>query len=548
MASAGCSALGGGGGSDGQGDGKADGTGSGTTVSVKLLALNDFHGQIDSGKKLNNRPAGGAGVLAAYLRAAEAGMEERTIFTSSGDLVGASPPASGLLEDEPAMMFMNLFANDDGSNVVGTLGNHEFDRGSAEMLRKLFGGNSAKGPYLVDPYPGAAFPYVNANAVDSMTGQPLLQPYVIERVGGVQIAFIGAITKNTPSVVMPSALEGVTFLDEADAINQYIPEIQAQGVHAIVVLIHEGGDEAAFDGATTDGSVSGRIVDVVSRLDADVDVVLSGHTHRFTNAMLPNAGGKKVLVTQAYSYSVAFANVDLAIDRKTDDIVGKSAKIVLAYADEGPGLTPDPAAQLLETQADQKVAPIVGAVIGHATADLSRSANEAGEENLGDLVADAQRAATGAQIAVTNPFGIRADIPAGDVTWGELYAAQPFANNLVTVNLTGDQLYQLLEQQWVNQPTPEILQVSGMSFTWDGSKPLGQRIVEVRRDGQPVDRAATYTVACNAFLASGGDNFTVFRSATGATTSGIDLDALVAYVRMVGSLDVALDGRIQRVH
>ena len=537
------------------------------TVRVKLLAINDFHGQLSAGRRVANRPVGSASVLAGYLRNAQAGREGQTILVHAGDHVGATPPASALLQDEPAVAFLNQLANDHcrypeherdehaewhpKCNLVGTLGNHEFDEGVAEMQRLLKGGNHANGPFLEDPWRGARFPYVSANVVDAVTGKPILPPYVIKKIDGMPIAFIGAVLKATPTIVTPSGVAGVRFLDEADAINAYIPELRRKNVRAIVVLIHQGGRQNTYGGATVPGApaVTGDIVDIVTRLHDEVDVVVSGHWHSFTNALLNNRNGKPILVTQAFSSSTAYGDIDLEISRATRDVVAKSATIVTTWADTGAGLAPDAAAAQLTAAAEAKVAPLVNQVIGIAASDITRSENAAGESALGNLIADAQRAAMGADFAFMNPGGIRADVAAGEVTWGELFTVQPFGNSLVKMNLTGQQVYDLLNQQWAGQPFARILKTSGLTYVWDNALPAGNRVLAVYKNGVPIDKAANYSVTVNSFLADGGDNFSVLRNGTGRVGGPVDLDALIDYIRAVPPpFSAAIAARIQRIN
>lgn len=542
------------------------------TLRVKLLAINDFHGQLSAGRRVANRPVGGAGVLAAYLKAAQAGLDDRSILVHAGDHVGASPAASALLQDEPAIMFLNQLANehcgypeyeDEGDNdaeypewdaecnIVGTLGNHEFDEGVTELKRLLDGGDHANGPFLEDPWRGARFPYVSANVVDAKTGEPILPPYVIKRVEGMPIAFIGAVLKATPTIVTPSGVAGVTFLDEAEAINRYIPELRRQNVRAIVVLIHQGGRQNTYGGATspTAPAVTGDIVDIVTRLHDEVDVVVSGHWHSFTNAILNNRNGKPILVTQAFSSGTAYGDIDLEISRASRDVVAKSAAIVTTWADAGAGLTPDAAAAELTADAEAEVAPLVNQVIGVAANDITRTENGAGESALGNLIADAQRAAMGTDFAFMNPGGIRADVLAGEVTWGELFTVQPFGNSLVKMDLTGQQIYDLLEQQWAGQTFSRILKTSGLTYEWNAAAPVGGRVVAVYRNGTPLDKTATYMATVNSFLADGGDNFTVLRAGANRVGGPVDLDALITYIQSIPQpFTATIEGRILRLN
>lgn len=530
------------------------------SVKAKILGINDFHGQLSAGRRVANRPVGGAAVLASYLKTASADMEGNTLIVHAGDHVGASPPVSALLQDEPSIMFFNTLANDKCTyrnpyrarcNIVATLGNHEFDEGTAEMFRLINGGNHAAGPFLEDPFRGARYPHVSANVINAVSKKPILPPYVIKQIDGMPIAFIGAVLKDTPTIVTPSGVAGLQFLDEAEAINRYIPELKQRGVRAIVVLIHQGGRQSPiYTGETkTDGKLSGAIADIVSRLDDEVDIVVSGHAHSFTNAFVKTASGKDILVTQAFSSGTAYADIDLEIDRVSRDIIKKSAAVITTYADAGPGLTPDAEVAALVKAAEDRVAPLVSRVVGDAAIAITRDANTAGESALGNLIADTQRAAMNTDFAFMNPGGIRADLDAGPVTWGELFTVQPFSNTLVKMTLTGQQIYDLLNQQWAGQPFPRILQISGLSYTWDMTRPANDRVVEVRKNGVAIERSANFTVVANSFIADGGDNFTVLKQGTNRVVGPVDLDALVTYIEsLTQPFSRTIEGRIVRLN
>jgi 5'-nucleotidase len=534
-------------------------------VKVRLLTFNDFHGQL-SAKTVGARPAGGAAVLAAYLRSAQAGVEDRTFIVHAGDHVGASPPNSALLQDEPAISFLNTLTNrychpldawsrlgfggeerEEGEdrfeewlsprcNVLGVTGNHEYDEGLGELRRLLEGGNHPAGPFLDARWRGARYPTLVANVVDAASGRPVLPPYLVKRVEGVPVAFIGLVLKETPTIVTPSGVAGLAFLDEADAANAIIARLKRRGVHAFVVVIHQGGFQSpSFAGAT--GPVPGGASDladlqkIITRLDDDVDVVVSGHRHAFTNALLATASGKKILVTQAFSASTAYAQIDLELDPGTRDVVSKTAVVPTTWGDVGPGLTPDPTVAALVAAADARVAPLVTRQVGVALTALTRTATPAGEHALGDLIADAQRAAVpGAVAAFMNPGGVRADLDAGPILWGELFTIQPFGNSMVGLTLTGAQVKTLLEQQWAGQTSPKILQVSGLTYSWSASAAPGSKVSNVVIGTAALDLAASYRVAVNNFLAGGGDNFVVLKSGLDQVGGAIDLDALVAYV------------------
>lgn len=513
-------------------------------VHVRILAVNDFHGQLPDGQKLNGEPAGSAPVLASYLRSAAANGTT-TFIALPGDIVGASPPESGLLLDEPALLFFNGLA--DGSpGMIATFGNHEFDRGTDELLRLVHGGNGATAlTRPVDPYPGAAAEYVSSNVVWKTNSTLLAAPYTIHDAGGAKIAFIGATTVEAPSIVKAANIEEVRFEDEVESINRYVPEIQQQGVHAIVVLLHEGGEQESYDGPTREGeNVTGRVAGIVAGLDGDVDVVLSGHTHAFTNAYLENAGGNPVLVTQAYSYGRAFADVDIVIDPLTGDVVHASARVVPAHKN---GTAPDPDTLALLEACEAAVEPLTGRVVTTTSADLTRLQTDAGESALGNLVADGQRAAMGADIAFATTGSLRAEIAMGSVTWGDLYAVQPFSSTVLSMTLTGEQVREVLERQWETPLPPHNLAVSGLTYTFDERKPAGDRIVDIRVNGTPLDPNGSYTAAMVDFLATGGDKYTVFREGTDIVNGPYDVDALVAYMESLPEpVDAKPEGRIAK--
>jgi 5'-nucleotidase len=528
------------------------------TVDVVLLGINDFHGQL-AARVVAGRPAGGAAVLGAYLRDATRRNPGRSAIVHAGDLVGASPPSSALLQDEPTIQFVNALGNSHCStrfrlnplcNLVGTPGNHEFDEGKEELLRLLFGGVHPDGPFLDPNYRGATYANVSANVVDEDSGRPILSPLAIKILGGVPVAFIGAVLEATPTVVTPTGVAGLDFLDEADAINGYVAVLKLVGIRTIVVTIHQGGRQTAFEGPTPEepaSEVSGEIIDIVSRLDGEVAVVVSGHSHAFTNALLPSSDDEPVLVTQAFSASTAFGQIDLVLDRRTRDVVQKTGRVVTTFGDVAPGTNPQPDIAAMVAAAEELVAPLVNMVIGQAAGPLTRTANAAGESELGNLIADAQRAAMGTEFAFMNPGGIRADLEGGEVTWGELFTVQPFGNSLVRMTLTGQQVKELLEQQFIGTST-RLLSISGLSYTWSASQPVGDRVTEIRVGDGLIDPLASYTVTANSFLAAGGDSFPVLIDGTDRLGGPIDLDALIAHVESLPQpFSAAIEGRIQQV-
>lgn len=500
-------------------------------VPVQLLAINDLHGALEP-RELRGRPIGGAAVLAAYIErhtadAREAGAE--TFVVGSGDLIGGSPPISALLQDEPTVRAMEQFGL-----RYSAVGNHELDRGVPELMRLQYGGCHP----TTGCFPGARFQYLAANLVDEASGQLLLPAYAVEHVGGVAIAFIGVVLKETPTIVAAPAVAGLQVRDEAEAVNEIVAELRRQGVRAIVVLIHQGGR-----GSPSGGPISGEIVPIVAALDDEVDIVVSGHSHQGYQGLI----GSK-LVTQAFAHGTAFADIDLVLDRRTGDVVEKRARIVETFADVPPGDRPHPEVLALVQHAAAQVAPLVQRVVGFAAARISDARNPAGESALGNLVADAQRWSMEAEIAFMNPGGIRANLSAGPITWGDLFAVQPFGNHLVGMTLTGAQIERLLEQQWEGQPFPRILHLSGLSYRWDPSAPVGDRVdpADIFVGNEPLELGRRYRVVVNSFLADGANNFSLLLEGEDRIIGPSDLDALVDYIAQLPQpITVEVEGRIR---
>jgi 5'-nucleotidase len=487
------------------------------TVDLQVLGVNDLHGNLEP-TTVSDRAAGGVAWLASYLRQAEAQDPRGTIVAHAGDTVGASPLISSWFHDEPTIEATNLMDFD-----VGTVGNHEFDEGGPEMLRLIRGGHREDGKQFKDGtdtsdpnFRGADYPYVSANVVSAADGRYVLPPYTVLHREGVPVGVIGVTTTETPSIVVPDAVAPFEFLDLSDSVNQAVAALHRRGVHTIVVLAHAGG----FQDPGKDPA--GEVLDETRQMDPDVDLVVAGHTHSFLNTKVNNA-----LVVQAYRYGTAFERVKLTVDRRTRDVTGSSAEVITTYDD---AIAPAAdLAELVKTFRD-RIAPVARRLIATAAAPITRDATPAGESALGDLIADGQAKEAGAQIALMNPGGIRADLKAGQLTYADLFSVQPFDNGLVRTTLTGAQLKAVLEQQF-QDAGDKILQVAGIKETYDRTRAPGDRVTALTlNDGTPVDPAGGYTVAVNGFLATGGDGFTVLKDGTGTTSVGSDLDALEHYV------------------
>ncbi|MFB6889614.1 bifunctional metallophosphatase/5'-nucleotidase [Kitasatospora sp. NPDC056327] len=531
------------------------------TVNLQLLAINDLHGNLEppagssgtireidpaTGQPVST-PAGGVEYLATALRQARIPADD-SITVAAGDLIGASPLTSALFHDEPTIEALDKLGLD-----VTSVGNHEFDEGSAELLRLQNGGcHPTDGCYEEGRrFKGANFNYLSANVTSEKTGKPLLAPYWVTKSQGVKVGFIGVTLEGTPNIVTAEGVKGLKFANEVATINKYAAELKAKGVNSIVALIHEGGLPASstynYDCGAAGEGVSGPIVDIAKKIDPAVGAIVTGHTHNAYACTIPDPQGVPRSVTSAASFGRLYTEIDLKLDRTTGTIVRPSVKaenhIVRRTVEKAPDMTE------LIGHYSKLAAPIANRPIGYIASDINGRGNADPEKPLGDVIADAQQTGLaaadkgGAQVAFMNPGGIRADLvhkasgAEGDgvVTYGEAFAVQPFTNMMQVKTLTGAQLIQLLQQQvsGSNEASPKILQPSrSLAYTLDMRNKGADRVVvdSIRLDGAPVDPAAKYRVAANEFLAGGGDGFPAFAAGTDKLVGPSDLDVFAAYL------------------
>jgi 5'-nucleotidase len=521
-------------------------------VSLRILAINDFHGNLKppvtgirvadpaDPTKSSVVPAGGAAQMASLVKLLADG-QPNTIFVAAGDLIGASPFLSAMFHDEATIESMSQMGL-----ALSAVGNHEFDEGKEELLRMQNGGchptDGCRGP---QPFTGAKFHYLAASTFLAGTDKTVFPSYEIRTFEDIPVAFIGLTLKGTAGIISPASAAGLDFRNEAETVNALVPELKAKGVQAIVVLIHEGGWPSG--GMNECPGLSGPIVDIVKDLDSAVDIVISGHTHQAYVCTID-----KRLVTSGDKFGTLVTAIDVKLDRSTRDVISATAANVVVDAT----LPKDPAQTALIDAYEKLAAPIATQPAGTITQVLSRMANVSGESVLGDVIGDAQLAATsapakgGAVIAMTNPGGIRTDLARRDdgaVTYADVFASQPFRNQLVTVTLTGAEIKAALEQQWLDPARPRILQVShGFAYAFDAKQPAGARIdaTTLTLNGKTIDPAASYRVTINNYLALGGDGFTAFKSGRDPIVGPFDDEALFAYLKANSPLAPPPRGRI----
>ena len=523
------------------------------TVPVQILAFNDFHGGLEPATggtgRIGSTDAGGVEFLAAHLARLEA-ENPNTLIVSAGDNIGGSPLLSSLFHDEPSIEALALAGLD-----VSALGNHELDEGWWELYRMQRGGcHPVDGCQDGTPYGGAPFTYLAANvtldpsradpkmlALAGITGtepRPLLPAYTIREVGGVRIGVIGLILEEAPSMILASSTRGLVFEPEAPAVNRAAAELRSQGVRTLVVVMHEGGSQQGMDPNGCDG-ISNDLVDLVTAMSDDIDVVISGHSHQAYNCTID---GK--LVTSGASAGRILIDVDLEVRRAHGEVLSKAARNIIVTRDveKHPELT-----SLLDRYrpAAEKAS---NRIVGTMTGSLTRSTTPAGESVMGDVVADAllyaarRTPGADADLAVWNSGGIRADLamppgaPSAPITYAQAFSVLPFGNELITKTLTGEELIQMLEEQFGGAggrgDRVRILQVSaGFTYSYDSTRPFGQRIdrSSIRLNGKPLDPAMTYRLATSNYLWDGGDGQGALRQGRNPELVGVDHDILANY-------------------
>jgi 5'-nucleotidase len=542
----------------------------GITSDIHVLAFNDLHGHLDGSTSGNiyGRYAGGAASLGQALNTRRIAHKGRSMTVFAGDSIGATPLVSGLFEDEPTIVALNLMGVD-----AASVGNHEFDRGKTHLTRMQNGGCEAacigtpypdRGGNFEPTFPGANFTYLAAN-VKNDDGSQFLKGSVVKTfttIGGtrVKVGVIGAVLEATPTIVTPSGVKGLKFLNETKAANDEAKALAAQGVKTNVLVIHQGGAQSSAPTRPGDcvGALRGSDIEkIATDLDKSIRIIVSGHTHQEYRCIV-KINGIDRLITSASSQGRILTDITMNIDDLTGELVSASATNIVVENATNPNTQapriadPQKALDDLTRLADhyrRLSAPKANRVIGRVTGDMPNNTTlPTGEVLLGDVIADAQLAATvptgKAQFAFMNPGGIRApgfqfnQISAGErpgeVTYGEAFTVQPFGNSLVTMTLTGEQVRNVLEQQFTGcrgQLTTRILQVSkGFSYEQSaGAADCAGKIGAITFDGKPIDPKATYRVTVNSFLSSGGDGFTTFAEGKELVGGDLDLDALIAY-------------------
>ena len=494
-------------------------------VDLQLLNINDFHGRLEP----PTAGVGGAAQLVGMVDALRA-QNPNTAWVSAGDNIGASTFISAIDDDNPTIDVLNA-----GGLAVSAVGNHEFDKGLADLLGRV--------------EDRADFPYLAGNVYKD--GERVLPGAVVQTLGGVKVGYIGVVTEQTASLVSPDGIAGVEFRDPVAEANLIAGELsdgnEANGEADVLVLL-------AHEGAATEniGSAAELQADPVfgdfTRVSAEIDAVLSGHTHQPYAFQVPVPGTDRTRpVIQAEDYGVKLGRAVLTYDPATKSVTKSTAELL-----DVTGYTPDAEVAQIVATAKTTADELGKAKLGSITADINRAyagnppaENRGAESVLGNFIADVQLDQTsaagrgGAQIAFMNPGGLRADLKYGTdgtVTYANAFAVQPFSNDVVTQTLTGAQIKQVLEEQWqpagASRPVLHLGSSKGLTYSYDDTKPRGEKIIasSLKLNGVVLNPAGTYRVTSNSFLAAGGDNFTTLGQGTNQVTTGDnDLTMLVNY-------------------
>jgi 5'-nucleotidase len=506
----------------GEGEGEGEPTGN---RWLRVHVIGDFHGALQQ-----RESGGGAAWLATHLSVRREMAEGETIFVGGGDLIGASPLPSALQHDEPTL---EVF--DHMGLAASALGSFEMNKGKAELDRLREGGCHPDDTCEDGAWPGTSFPFLAAN-VTFEDGSPAFDASLIVQAGDVRVGLVGVAWRGTPERILPTATEGLVFGDEIEAIVRESAALRASGAHVVIALTHVPGQWCPL------GCDGGDIVPIAEALSGVVDLVVSAQSHV---AGVHDVGG--VPVVSSGAFGEVLAEVDLLVDFDQEAVFLGPTELVSIEANA----LPDPAVQAIVDAAVAEAATIGGEVVGSLEGELSAMPNASGESALGDVVTDAQRAATegaGAQIAFQQNGGLRAPLvmepwgneAEGEVTLAELFEVHPFGNLLVTVTMTGAEIEAVLEEQFSS--LQGILQVSGLRYSYANVAGDNGHVdpADIWVGDAPLDLEGAYRVTVNEFLL-GTDSFAVGDEAVYGVA---DLDALVAWFQDQSPVSAPMQTRI----
>ncbi|WP_051350628.1 5'-nucleotidase C-terminal domain-containing protein [Caloramator sp. ALD01] len=485
-----------------------------TTEKVyDIIEITDFHGTLQDSS--NNKVAA---VLGDRIKKVKQSNPDRFIFLSGGDLYQGSP-VSNVLLGKPVKEFLNNVGLD-----VTALGNHEFDWGLDKIVN------------MHKEEPVAKYDFVCSNLYDKTTGKRVFEPYKILEKDGLKIAVVGAISTETPTIVLPKNVENFEFKDEVAEINAVVKDIRDNNkADVVLALIHEGSDKTGK---------TGKIFDITNKLEG-VDAVFGGHSHTIVYTQAENG----IPVYIANSSGKGYIHVKMTVKDGKPSFTGSYIALDNASGYKTAEPVYDAEVQAIVDKAYQDLKPIFDVKIGYTDKNLTRTQKQSpyGESYLGNWVTDVMRKKLNADVAFQNNGGIRIDIPAGDITVGTIFYLMPFDNTLVKLEMTKAQLKAVLEQAFMD--AGKGIQVSGLKVKYDPTRPSGDRVVDIiRENGKTISDTEKLVVVTNDFMATGGDGFTAFVGAGGAdpknNTFILVRDALIDAVKETGKVETTMNNRI----
>lgn len=516
------------------------------TTSVRVLGIGEFsgalsrpvgfQGELRDGSG-NVRPAGGGPHLAATVEKLRAQSGD-ALLLATGDSIGGTAPEAALLGDRPTIEFFNRL----GVNGAG-IGRRELEKG-AEHVRSLVRPScTTEQECRVDPplppFRGAAFPFLASNVIPSPDAAPTF-PFAIHRINDVRV---GVVAVTVPSDTAPETTTRLS--DPISAIDDTVDSLQFLGVEAIVALVQTEPSHGNLDpGACPDELTQ---IDLVKRINPEVDALIVGASGGPATCRVFDSDSDERVVVAPASHGRSVTVVDLAVDTATGEVVRPQTSVFNQTVNLD--IDPDHGTEELVRQAQAAAAPDAREQIGSATETVPLEMDANGESPLANLIADGQLAAArgrGAQLALSNPDSLRADLPQGPLDYATLHTVQPYGDRLYLVTVTGEELHAAFDHfaDDVGQNGPSVS--SNVSYTVDTRRPEGDRVTEILVDDEPIDLRKEYTVLVNEFLSSPEWNGSPFAEFGERREAGLtDIEALIRYVKDEGPLSAPATGRVR---
>jgi len=472
--------------------------------TVSVIYTNDIHGAITPSKDDKN-PGGLTGGV-AYVGSAVKELKDKAqgnyVLLDGGDW-GQGSYESKLTKGKTMIDVMNNLGYD-----AGEIGNHEFDWGRAA---------------LKDMIDEAKFPVLGGNVLEEGKLIDGIKPYTIKEVNGLKIGIIGLISPETPGSVDPKNITGLKFASAKETVEKYIPELKEQGADMIFVLSHEG--DVADEKLAS--SVTG------------IDLIVGGHSHTL---MEDAKQVNNTIIVQAGTQGEKVGSINLAIDPQTKKIVSFKNTLI-PVTDKN--FKPDPEIEKIIAPVVNEAKEKMSEVVGKTEVNLTHDRKKVFETVMGNVLTDAMRESTGADVAMQNSGGIRDQIMAGEVTMGDLYRVLPFDKFIVSMDLSGKQIKDLMENSAGRKKGN--MQVSGITMDIEPKEAKWHKVSNIKIGGVPLDMNKFYRVTTDDFLAGGANGYSTFTEGKNITYGGPAIDELKAYIKKHSPLTEAnakVEGRL----